>query len=328
MSIVGIIANPASGKDIRRLVAHGTIFDNVEKTNIVQRVLLGLAATRVDKVLIMPDTYGIGDKALDKLGGQGKLGLDVSFLPMRIGRGAEDSTIAAGMLRDAGADCIIVLGGDGTSRVVAKGCGQVPLLPISTGTNNVFPYMIEGTTAGLAAGVTARKIVQKNIRTKKLNIWRNGQVVDLALIDAVVTSDLFVASRALWDMSRVRIVVTTRGEPHNIGMSAIGGCFYPLGMTDPQGLFVAVGEGEKVVEAPVAPGIIARVGIKDYYPIEVGERVQLKHEHATLALDGERELRICPDDLVEIELVTDGPLVVDIEKTLRGAVEDNFFAPI
>ena len=60
MSLVGIIANPASGKDIRRLVAHGTVFDNVEKTNIVQRILLGLAATGVKKVLFMPDTRDWG----------------------------------------------------------------------------------------------------------------------------------------------------------------------------------------------------------------------------------------------------------------------------
>ena len=42
MTAVGIIANPASGKDIRRLVAHGSVFDNDEKANIVRRVLLGL----------------------------------------------------------------------------------------------------------------------------------------------------------------------------------------------------------------------------------------------------------------------------------------------
>ncbi|HHW91218.1 MAG TPA: ATP-NAD kinase, partial [Firmicutes bacterium] len=46
------------------------------------------------------------------------------------------------------------------------------------------------------------------------------------------------------------------------------------------------------------------------------------------ALDGERELRIRPDDLVEIELATDGPLVVDVKKTLRGAVQQNFFAAV
>ncbi|HEY5871002.1 MAG TPA: ATP-NAD kinase, partial [Candidatus Tectomicrobia bacterium] len=44
MACVGIIANPSSGKDIRRLVAHGSVFNNNEKVNIVRRVLLGLDA--------------------------------------------------------------------------------------------------------------------------------------------------------------------------------------------------------------------------------------------------------------------------------------------
>ena len=41
-------------------------------------------------------------------------------------------------------DLIVTLGGDGTNRVVAKGCGNVPITPISTGTNNVFPKVVEG----------------------------------------------------------------------------------------------------------------------------------------------------------------------------------------
>jgi predicted polyphosphate/ATP-dependent NAD kinase len=55
MATVGIIANPASGKDIRRLVAHGSVFDNQEKVNIVRRVLLGLQATGVEEIIFMPD---------------------------------------------------------------------------------------------------------------------------------------------------------------------------------------------------------------------------------------------------------------------------------
>ncbi|MBM3299009.1 MAG: ATP-NAD kinase, partial [Deltaproteobacteria bacterium] len=54
MSLVGIIANPASGKDIRRLVAFGSAFDNQEKVRIVRRVLLGLEAVGVDRVCYMP----------------------------------------------------------------------------------------------------------------------------------------------------------------------------------------------------------------------------------------------------------------------------------
>ena len=53
-TLVGIIANPASGKDIRRLVAHGSTFDNNEKINIVRRVLLGLAAAGVSEVAVSP----------------------------------------------------------------------------------------------------------------------------------------------------------------------------------------------------------------------------------------------------------------------------------
>ena len=42
-------------------------------------------------------------------------------------------------MKELNVSCIVTLGGDGTNRVVAKGCGSVPILPISTGTNNVFP---------------------------------------------------------------------------------------------------------------------------------------------------------------------------------------------
>ena len=34
MASIGIIANPASGKDIRRLVSYATTIDNQEKVNI------------------------------------------------------------------------------------------------------------------------------------------------------------------------------------------------------------------------------------------------------------------------------------------------------
>src|SRR5262245_5353705 len=151
MISVGIIANPASGKDIRRLVAHGSVFDNDEKVSIVRRVLLGLEAVGVERVWIMPDRFGIGLKALDGL----KLAIEASLLEMPVFFNQDDSRRAAGLLAERGARCIVTLGGDGTNRAVARGCGDLPLMPISTGTNNVFPIMIEATTAGLAAGLVA-----------------------------------------------------------------------------------------------------------------------------------------------------------------------------
>ena len=68
MNAVGIIANPAAGKDIRRLVAQASTFDNNEKVNIVRRILLGLEAAGVQQVWFMPDYYGICNRAMENLG--------------------------------------------------------------------------------------------------------------------------------------------------------------------------------------------------------------------------------------------------------------------
>ena len=54
MSLVGIIANPASGTDIRRLVAYGSIFNNQEKVRIVRRILLGLEASGPAFEILLP----------------------------------------------------------------------------------------------------------------------------------------------------------------------------------------------------------------------------------------------------------------------------------
>src|SRR5437660_12647415 len=70
LPLVGIIANPASGRDIRRLVAHGTVFDNNEKTAIVRRVLLGLEAVGMRRVAYMPEhDFEILPRALTRLQG-------------------------------------------------------------------------------------------------------------------------------------------------------------------------------------------------------------------------------------------------------------------
>ncbi|MBF3172946.1 ATP-NAD kinase, partial [Pseudomonas aeruginosa] len=37
--IVGIIANPASGRDLRRLTAHAGLHSSTDKASVVQRLL-------------------------------------------------------------------------------------------------------------------------------------------------------------------------------------------------------------------------------------------------------------------------------------------------
>jgi len=236
MSKVGIIANPASGKDIRRLVSQATVISNNEKTNIMKRVILGLDSVGVDEVLIMPDYYGLGIRALEDLN-HPPLYSKILFLDIEIEGTQEDSIQAAQRMGEAQVDCIVTLGGDGTNRVVSKTCKEVPLIPISTGTNNVFPVMNEGTTAGMAAGILARKVVDERIVTttmKKLKISAEGKEKDLALIDAVVVTEHFIGARAIWDLKRVKQVLLTRAEPGSIGLSSIGAALYcPWGAETP-----------------------------------------------------------------------------------------------
>jgi len=328
MARVGIIANPASGKDIRRLVAHASVFDNNEKVSIVRRILLGLDSVGVEEALIMPDYFGIGWKAIDGLGGYGKLCIQASILEMMMSGSQEDSTKAATLMVKAGVGCIVTIGGDGTNRVVAKGCGDTPILPVSTGTNNVVPYMIEGTVAGVAAGIVARGLasrVRATTPTKRLIITKDRTDIDMALVDAVVSEDLFVGARALWDISRVREVVVTRGEPDNIGMSAIIGSFHPIQVEDDAGMWLELGEGGFTVRATISPGLITEIPVKAYKTIKVGEKVPIAREPSTIALDGEREITVHKGDSLCAELRRDGPLLVDVKRTLAEAVKTGSF---
>lgn len=62
MASIGIIANPASGKDIRRLVSYATIIDNNEKVNICQRIVLAAQELGVEEFIFMPETFMIESK--------------------------------------------------------------------------------------------------------------------------------------------------------------------------------------------------------------------------------------------------------------------------
>lgn len=67
MPAIGIIANPASGKDIRRLVSYATTIDNREKVNIVKRIVLAAQSMGVDRILFMPDTFQMGRTVMDDI---------------------------------------------------------------------------------------------------------------------------------------------------------------------------------------------------------------------------------------------------------------------
>lgn len=324
MTCVGIIANPASGKDIRRLVAHGSVFSNQEKVNIVRRVMLGLDAMGVETILTMPDSFDMCRKAQDQV----SLAATVEELGMLVEFNQGDTTRAAACMRERGAACIVCLGGDGTSRALAKASGTVPILPLSTGTNNVFPYMLEGTLAGLAAGIVAQGLAtvpEAIVQRPRLELEVNGAVVDIALVDAVVCDEWAIAARAVWDVAKVRMVVVAQRLPAQIGFMALAGNLpWPNGSSR-SGMVIETHPEAPAVLTPIAPGLIVPVGVQRYTPLSIGAGVEVPNGTYTIALDGERERKIRPHDWVAIRLQPHGPRVINPQVVLAHAAQQGVF---
>ena len=324
MKPVGIIANPASGKDIRRLVAYGSVTTTNEKINTVKRIFLGLDSMGVEEIHIMPDPTGIGNRAKDRL----NVSLSVATLDMVLEGNQDDSTRAAELLDRMEVACIITLGGDGTNRVVAKGSGDTPLLSVATGTNNAFCYMVEGTLAGIAAGVIAASESEPDDLVDQapcLEVWHNGRLVDIALVDVVVSNAEFVASRAVWDESTLDEVFLTRAEPENIGFSSLGGYLYHVPADSGTGLYIAIGPGGQRVRAPIAPGLVRWVPIESYRTFDDSEMLLIRRCPAVIALDGEREIMIGVGDRYAVRFNPIGPKVVNLGATLTRGSEECLF---
>ena len=330
MSFVGIVANPASGKDIRRLVSHATVVNNNEKVSIVRRVLLALHASGVRRVEIMPDHFGIGERALKGLRDRPEVVDAVSLIDMPVEHTMADSLRAAQYLRDAEAGCIVTLGGDGTCRVVAKGAGEVPLLPLSTGTNNVVPTFVEGTIAGSAAARVALhpEAEREDLcwRHKRLLVQVNGETIDQALVEVALLTTRFTGARAVWETGTLRQVFVSRAQPVNIGLSAVVGVVHPVDPAYPGGASVTTAANGRKVMVPIAPGAVVPVGIGEILEMEPGINYPVDPlRPATLALDGEREITLIRGDEAAVELDLEGPWIVDVERTLSLAVAKDAF---
>ena len=317
MTTVGIIANPAAGKDIRRMVAQGRFIPNHEKVNTLRRVLAGLAATGVQRVVMMPDQAMLCRAAIEGASPE----LETYILDMVFFNEEEDSTKAAKLMAEMGVGALVTLGGDGTNRAVAKGSGSVPLVPISTGTNNVFPVLVEGTVAGLAAGVVARGLVDVKSVTSVGKLWEvhvPGAPLDIALVDVAVSKERFVGARAIWDLDTLAELFVARSLPTGIGLSAIGFRVLPS-MGDDEGVYMRFGGGGTSVNAPVAPGVMKHVPIEHWRPLKVGEPVKVDRGNCTLALDGERSISLSAKGTAEVVLSDKGPPVVSVEAAIRQA---------
>jgi predicted polyphosphate/ATP-dependent NAD kinase len=321
--VVGLIVNPASGKDIRRLVASASVFDNAEKVSIARRAILGAIGVGVEQFVYMADSHGLARSAAAELADEATF----EALPSPATASALDTTRAAQRMRDLGVSCVITLGGDGTNRAFALGWPDAPLVAVSTGTNNVFPQMVEGTIAGAAAGLIARgrvRLDEASQQAKLVHVAIDGEPEDLALIDAVLLDEPFIGARAVWNPARLRTLVLARAEPAAVGMSAIGGLLDPVSGSADAGLVVEAGAGCRTINAPIAPGLYAPVRVRPARRIGLGEAVEVRGP-GVLALDGERERRLKPGQVAQLTVRRDGPLVVDVGLALNLAASRGIF---
>ena len=323
MSILGIIANPAAGKDIRRLVALGRFVSDHEKVNVIKRVLAGLKAVGVQRVLMMPDWNSLG-----RVAAEGISQPEIIILEMPVYNEGNDSTRAAELMVEMGVDCLVTLGGDGTSRAVSKSSGDVPMVAVSTGTNNVFPDMVEGTVAGMAAGVVANNLVDLHTATSvvnRLEIETQCSGKDIALVDVAVSRERFTGARAIWNPETLYEIFLVSTDQASIGLSAIGARLRNKLDDENSGMRIILGTESAPVIAPIAPGMVVNVPISNSYTMRPNEAIKIGHAPCTIALDGERTLSLSNGETAEITLTNKGPRVVSVEEALRQASIANVF---
>jgi hypothetical protein len=323
---LGIVINPVAGRDARRLFARASPSSHESKRNQVERLIVGAVAGGVERIVLVHDAFRIADAAVQALGVE--VQIDLHDLGVR--GSAADTVDAVDLMRDAGCGALAVLGGDGTSRIVARTWPEAPILPLSTGTNNVFPEMLEATVAGAAAGLVASgaaAVERVARRAKVVRVEIEGAQGDLALIDAVQMVGDSTGNLLPFDPEYMRCLVLSRALPDAVGMSPVGGLLEPCSAEDDFGVFVrcaAPGTGRRRLLAPISPGLYRQVEIAEHYRLALGERVHLEGP-GLVACDGARERARAPGQRVSFRVERDGPFVIDAGKALREAAESGIY---
>ena len=268
----------------------------------------------------MAEPFGIATGALTDL----RIDAEIEIVDVGATVSPTDTVRAVEAMRARNVSVLVTLGGDGTNRTVCGVWPEATVVPMSTGTNNVFPSLTEPTVAGAAAGLLASGVVDPAAcapRSKLITVTsRTGAPTDgwteIALVDAVTIADDFVGNRMPADGAKLRQVLVSRAHPASIGLSSLAGLLRPCSFNEDAGVLVECGPGGRPMRVALAPGLYRTVPVLDYRSIELGEVVELRGP-TVLSLDGDRERTIDADEAATAEVQRCGPRVVDVDRALE-----------
>jgi hypothetical protein len=304
--LVGLIANPTSAKDIRRLTMLARVIDVEEKANLVARLLVGLGSEPGLEVVGIRDRAGLLERAVALAGSAAP---PVDFVPIEVEGSEDDTRRAAAYLAGIRASALITVGGDGTVRAAAEGWPQAPLVPVAAGTNNAFAITDEPSVVGLATALAVTSGTDPFRPTIAVEV-ATSEGRSLAVIDAVVVRTQWVGAGAFWDPAELVEGVVTSARRTAVGIASVSAAFGPLPPGHVRHLEFG---GDATVRAVFGPGLVLDVPVRSHADLPLGAELALTDHSGMVALDGER--RLLADRAVV--RVVEGPRVLDLEEALR-----------
>jgi len=305
--VIGLIANPVSSKDIRRLTGLARVIDTEEKANLIARLLVGLGSQPGLKVLALDDHVGLVRRAVFLARDSSP---PVEFLPIVPQGGEQDTSQAASQLAARKAAVLVIVGGDGTVRAAVEGWPQAPLVPLAAGTNNAFALAMEPTVIGSAiVAALARDDMSVFTPTTALQAETTTGAAT-AVIDVVSVHGRWIGAGALWEPDLLIEAVVTSARPTAVGIASVSA---GLGSLEPgHARWIRFG-GSRTVRAVFGPGLVRDVSVAEHTDLPLGAEIPLDVTGGVVALDGERRITAA----AALVRVVPGPRVLDPELALR-----------
>jgi hypothetical protein len=156
-------------------------------------------------------------------------------------------------------------------------------------------------------------------------IWGHKKI-DMALMDVVISDEIFAGSRAIWDLQHINEIIVSKCHPSSIGFSAIVGVNKQINSNDDFGARLKINGGGNHFLAPFAAGKIVSVEAHklEILPLDEGLKWEADHR-GIIAVDGEREVPFAKGDQLTFKITRNGPLHVNVRRSLEIAQENGFF---